>query len=429
LSNTAATNYGPKTKYLMLLFMCLYVFLTNGFAVTSMNMLLGTVTKDLGWTAAEQGLVATAFPTGMIWTVLIGGIVADRLNIKRLMTGLLVLLALVVGLRAFVAGATPFYIMMFLFGVFMAFSIPIANKAVPMWFSGGKYFAVATGFVTSSNPLGQLFANLMTPTLIRVLGGRWQNLFILQGILLLMLALFFGIFAKNRSNLDAELSSELITKEEDITVWRNITEIVKVPQVWMYLIGNLFTLGIIFGGATMIYTILMTDPRWGLTMAQVGGVISFSNIASMIFYCVAPALIGRFLGKHWERNYRWIAIASGVLLAIIYPIGVNSFNIKTLSLIYFLGGILFGTFVPAPRILMMKLPQVAGARAGTALGLYYTFERIGQTAITAWLAVSMASGDPIATLSATYSLYLVSPALMAIAYVLEKRSAKKLAVS
>lgn len=104
MSNTAATNYGPKTKYLMLLFMCLYVFLTNGFAVTSMNMLLGTVTKDLGWTAAEQGLVATAFPTGMIWTVLIGGIVADRLNIKRLMTGLLVLLALVVGLRAFVAG-------------------------------------------------------------------------------------------------------------------------------------------------------------------------------------------------------------------------------------------------------------------------------------------------------------------------------------
>ena len=71
-----------------------------------------------------------------------------------------------------------------------------------------------------------------------------------------MLALRY--LSKNRSNLDAELGS--IDRKKDITVWRNITEIVKVPQVWMYLIGNLFTLGIIFGGATVIYTILMTDP-------------------------------------------------------------------------------------------------------------------------------------------------------------------------
>ncbi|NLW78667.1 MAG: MFS transporter [Ruminococcaceae bacterium] len=414
-------------KFLMLFFMCLYIYLTNGFAVTAFNVLLQTITTDLGWTATDRAFVSSAFPTGMVWFMLIGGIMADRFNLKRLMGGLLILLGAVMILRGVVTGVWPYYFVMFGFGILMALSLPIANKVIPMWFGGGKYFAVAAGFISSSNPLGQITANLFIVPILGFLGGSWQLLFILQGILVLVLALFFFIFAKNRTNLEAEFGSELITTKEDIGLWKNIKEIAKVPQAWLFMIGNFFTLGIVFGGSTQFYTVVQVVPEWSLTMADAGYITSFNNFSSMIMYTVAPLLIGRFLAKSYERNYRWIAIIAGVLCAILFPIGIGSYNMTVICVVYFITGLLFGPFIPAPKILLMKLKQISGPRAGTAVGMYFTLERIGQTVIGTIIAMSMVgeNTDPVGTLQIVYLFYLVSPITMTIAYFLEKRDKKK----
>ena len=65
---------GPKTSILCCC-SCAVCILNKWFAVTSMNV--AGHSNRLGWTAAEQGW-CDSVPTGMIWTVLIGGIVADR---------------------------------------------------------------------------------------------------------------------------------------------------------------------------------------------------------------------------------------------------------------------------------------------------------------------------------------------------------------
>jgi len=146
---------------------------------------------------------------------------------------------------------------------------------------------------------------------------------------------------------------------------------------------------------------------------------------------VAPLIIGKFLAKNYDRNYRLIAIICGCLSAVLMFAGVRSYNFTAICVIFFINGIVFGQIVPAPKVLMLRLPQIAGARAGTAMGIYLTLNRIFQTIITAIFGMVLAinTTNPTEPLSWMYMLYLVAPVLIIVAWVLDNRQKKAAAAA
>lgn len=87
------------------------------------------------------------------------------------------------------------------------------------------------------------------------------------------------------------------------------------------------------------------------------------------------------------------------------------------------------TLRAAPKVLMLRLPQISGPRAGTALGIFITLERVMQTVFTAVYGSILATNtaNPSDTLSWLYLLYMVSPLLIAVAWIIDTRQKKKAA--
>ncbi|NLW79748.1 MAG: MFS transporter [Ruminococcaceae bacterium] len=421
----ATQSYGKNMKWVMLIFACLIFFAINGVIYTTFNVLLVTVATDLGWSDAQRGIVATAYPTGMIWFVFIAGIALDKFNFKRMMGSLMVITGVLVILRVFTQDATVFAALMFIYGAATAFLVPGVTKIIGLWFDQ-KQLAVANGILTSSSPLGQLCGNLFGVTWANMLGS-WQTLFVITGIFAILIGVAFFIFTKNRRNVDAALSSDTVKSEKDLGVIKNLLSVIRMPQMWMYILANFAFLGVVYTLSYQLPVVMQADPTWGLAPGQPGQILAFNNFSSMIGYTLVPILIARIFRKNYERNYKVIAICAAALATTISIIGLSSYNAGTASVCMLISGLLYGACLPAPKVLMLKLPGVSGARAGTALGVYITLERVAQSLFVGVLGASIAANPATggSTIVAILFLQYLSPVMIALAMVYEHFKNKK----
>lgn len=403
-------------RWVMLLFICLFYFVILGFTNQSFNILLGTITKDMEWTVVQRTAVATAMSSGMIWFVFIAGALLDRFSVKKIMASTVFIIAVLIFLRGQAQGFMFFFSIMFVFGAASAFYMPACTKTIGLWFDKDE-LAYANGWLTAASPIGQITANLFAVKILMKLGS-WQMLYSTIGVCVVVIVAFFFFIAREKSSADAVLKSSII-KTADLGFWKNIGGILKVPMVWVYCIANMAFLGSIYAGGAFGQLVLQTDPGWMLDKAISGQVPAFNNFASMIAYVVVPMIIVKVGRQHYNK----FAIVGGIIAALCFMIGYRSYDFTIIAACMAIGGICYGAIVPAPKVLMLQLPEVSGPRAGTALGLYVTIERIGITFATGILG-GLVSGSPETmsiTLSNFYAVQLIAPILILIAAVLAKR--------
>jgi MFS family permease len=400
------------------------MFLVNGFIYTSFNVMIRTVAKDLGWSDAERAVVSTGIASGMIWFVFIAGIALDRFSPKRLLASFVFFASAAIYLRGSITQSGPYFTLMFVYGAFSAFIMPAINKINSLWFDR-KSLAFANGCLTASSPLGQVTGNLLTVPISNALGS-WSLLFMCQGVLLAAAGVIFVIFAKDRRNIDAALSSEKIKTEAELGVWKNIKSIMRVPQMWIYAVANASLLGMIYAAGSQGQIVLQGDPHWALDKSISGIVPSFNNLSSMFCYILMPIIISRFFKENYEKNYKKIAVISGVIATLVTSYGYTSYNIVVICACMAISGVCYGTIVPAPKVLMLQLPDISGARAGTALGLFITIERLSQAALTGFIGgfIALYPNDMAWVLSKFWLIMLISPLMLTISVILEKKAEK-----
>lgn len=427
-SVTAASTTSNNTKrnpfrWVMLLFICLFYFTILGFTNQSFNILLATISGDLGWTPTQRAAVATAMSSGMIWFVFVAGTLLDRFSVKKILGSAVLICAVLIYLRGDAQGFIFFFTIMFLFGVASAFYMPACTKVIGLWFDREE-LAVANGFLTAASPLGQITANLFAVQIMYKVGS-WQTFYSIIGICVAIIVAFFFFIGKDRKSAEAALTSSVI-KAEDLQIWKNIVGILKVPTVWLYCLANLCFLGAIYAGGAWGQFVLQTDTGWMLDKAISGRIPAFNNCASMIFYILMPLIIAKVGNKY----FRHFAIVCGIIAPICFIIGYRSYDFTTLAVMMVISGICYGAIVPASKVLMLKLQEVAGPRAGTALGVYVTIERIGITIFTGYLGALMVNPENMSViLSNFYAIQLIAPLLIFIAGIMEKRREKALTTS
>lgn len=419
MSTTLQSKGKSSFRWVMLLFVCLFYFLILGFCNQSFNILLKTITTDMGWEATQRTAVATAMSTGMIWFVFVAGIMMDKFSVKKVLGSSVFICAILIFLRGKATGFMFFFTIMFLFGAASAFYMPATTKIITLWFDSDE-LAVANGCLTAASPLGQITANYFAVKIMASIGG-WQTFYSMIGIGVTIITVAFFIFGKDRKSSEASLVSSTLTTN-DIGLWKNVKGILKVPYVWLMIIANMCFLGSIYAGGTYGQLVLQTDPGWMIDKAVSGRIPAWNNMFSMFCYILIPI----FIAKIGRQHYTKVAIICGIFAPICFAIGYRSYSLPIISVMMALSGIFYGGIVPAPKVLMLSHPEVSGPRAGTALGLYVTAERIGITFFTATLGTLISSGTmPMSqVLSTFYLIQLIAPVLIFIGIFVKKNEKK-----
>ncbi|MBP1924760.1 MFS family permease [Sedimentibacter acidaminivorans] len=420
MSTTLQSKGKSSFRWVMLLFVCLFYFLILGFCNQSFNILLGTITTDMGWEATQRTAVATAMSTGMIWFVFVAGIMMDKFSVKKVLGSSVLICAVLILLRGQAKGFMFFFSIMFLFGAASAFYMPATTKIITLWFDSDE-LALANGFLTAASPMGQITANYFAVKIMMAIGG-WQTFYSMIGICVVIITVAFFALGKDRKSTEASLVSSTLTVN-DIGLWKNIKGILKVPYVWLMIIANMCFLGSIYAGGTYGQLVLQTDPGWMIDKAVSGRIPAWNNMFSMCAYILVPLFIAKIGRKHYTK----IAIICGIVAPICFVIGYSSYNVTIISVMMALSGIFYGGIVPAPKVLMLSHPEVSGPRAGTALGLYVTAERIGISFFIATLGtlISSANMQMSQVLSYFYLLQLIAPVLIFIGIFVKKNETKK----
>ncbi len=415
---TVRLNERNPFRWVMLLFICLFYFTILGFTNQSFNILLATISQDMGWTAVQRTAIAGAMSTGMIWFVFIAGSTLDRFSVKKILGSAVLVCAAVIFAKGRAQGFTTWYAIMFIFGVASAFYMPATTKMIGLWFDDRELY-VANGFLTSASPMGQLTANMLGVKIMSAVGG-WQMLYTLVAICVLLIVVVFFFIAKDKKSKDATLTSTIL-ENADLGFWKNIGGILRVPMVWVYCLSNMFFLGTIYATGVLGQLVFQTDPGWMLDKSISGKIPAANNMASMIAYIVVPLIIAKIGRQH----YRKIAIMAGIIAPLCFFTGIRSFNFTTAIITYAIAGVMFGAIVPASKVLMLQLPEVRGQRAGTALGVYVTIERIGITAAITLLGGLLAA-NPAGmsnTIATFFLIQLMAPLLIFVAGFIGKKKA------
>ena len=403
----------------MLGFLCLFYFLIYGFTNQTFNLLLGTITADMGWTDVQRTAMASAMPSGMLWFVFVAGTLLDKFSAKKILGSAIVLSGLLTILRGQAHGFSLFFTIIFLFGVASAFFLPACVKILSLWFDQDELM-FTNGCLFASISIGMIVANLFTAQIIAVLGS-WRIMYIFTGIGSVLIAAAFFIFGKERKNEDASLKSSILTAA-DLGFWKNIKGIMKVPFVWFYTMANMFFLSTLFAANALGQYIYQSD--WGLSITASGRVHAFSNIATMSAFVFVPLIIGKMGRKHFMK----IIIICGIFVPVLKIAGHLSYNYIFLCATMFLSGILGGAAMPAPRVLLLQLPEVSGPRAGTAMGFYQTIERIGIAGITAVLGTLISLNGTLRTgeiLGLVFLLQFFSPFFLILSVFLIRKTRAK----
>jgi len=419
-SASHAAKQRSKMRWVMLGFVTLMNFFLVGFTNQSFNLLLAPISVELGWEPVQRTAIATAMSAGMVWFIFVAGVLLDKISVKKIIFSSIFLAGILVALRGQAEGFTFFFAIKFLYGVAIAFFIPADAKTVGLWFDKDE-LPVANGIIMAASPLGFFFGNMFTGRLMAIF-GQWQLLYTVLGIGAIIIAVAYLIIGKERKSEDASLTSDILTKE-NLGVWKNIMGVLKLPLVWIFCLANAFMLGTLHAATILGNYVFQTDPRWGLDLVSSGQLVAFSNVASLTSFVLLPIIIRKFnLAKHYVK----LAIVFGFITAIANLIGHVSYIFGVLAFTLAFTGLMAGIVLAAPRILMLRLPEVSGPRAGTAMGAYLTIERLAITLFVTLLGglISLPGAQMSVMLGVFYQLQLLAPILLIIGVYLMKRKYK-----
>ena len=407
-------------RWVMLSFVTLMNFFLVGIINQSFNLLLAPISGSMGWDATQRTAIATAMSAGMVWFIFLAGVIMDKVSVRKIIIVSVAVCGLLVALRGQADDFTFFFTIMFLYGVIIAFFTPADAKTIGLWFDKDE-LPVANGIIMAASPFGFFAANMFTGQLVE-LAGDWQTLYTIAGIIAIVIAVAFFIIGKEKKSEDATLVSEVL-KSEDLSLWKNVIGVLKLPLVWIYCLVNGFFLGTLHAAMILGQYIFQQDPRWGLDLVGSGHIAAFSNVASLTSLAFLPIILRKLkLGKHYIK----LAIIFGFASAILNFIGHASYSFNLLATTMVLTGLMAGIVLAAPRILMLQLPEVSGPRAGTAMGIFLTIERLAVTIFVGLLGtlISMPGVDMSVMLGIFYLLQIGSPLLLILSIFLIKRKIK-----
>jgi len=357
-----------KLRWFILVLMGLAVF-GCFYAYDSLVPVADFIIKDLGITRAQYGLLFSAYSVPNLILVLVGGILLDKIGIRK--AGLLFALLCLLGTIITAAGPTFFFMLLgrFVYGIGTDSLIITENKIICKWFRG-KELSFAFGIFITLVRLGNVTSlNLGAP--LQAWTHSWRlGLWVAAGVMVVGFAAFLLYTRVDKKN-DQYFRAAQAAGGTDKFVVRDIFKF--GPSFWFIAL-----LCVTYYSAVMpfvAFSNLFLQKKYGLSAVQGGFYVSIVFISTMI----CTPLFGLIIDKIGKRATVMI-FGSVMLIPIFLTLGLTSLNpawpMTILGISYSL----------VPAALWASVPLIVEEkRLGTAFGLISVIQNGGLTVIP-WLA-------------------------------------------
>ena len=377
----------------------LVLILSHGFGRMSYSIILGSMKEGLSLSYTQIGLIGTGNFIGYLCLAVIGGFLAARFGVRRV----LFISLLVMGVSLFLTGLSD----SFAFAFFMRLITGMGNAGsyIPMmalpaaWFAAKKR-GLATGIVTLGTGTGLSITGIILPRFIAIYGADgWRYAWCLLGIIVFVGS--FACYALLRDN-PAEKGLTMYGGEEGQKTGFKFT----LFSAWKDVVGEkeIWKLGLVYFMYGFSYIIYLTfiiaylTKEAGLTPKDAGGI--FAVLGFFAIFCgVLWGGISDIIGRRYATMFAYIVLALSNLLLLLWT--------STAGL--YASAILFGlTAFSVPVIMAAATGDAVGGRlAPAALGFITLFFGIGQAlgpAVAGWLKDTTGTFSHAFTLSAIIAI-------------------------
>jgi len=366
-----------RLRWLILVILGLVIFGAY-YAYDAVSPIANYIIKGMNISRAQYGLLFSYYSLPNFIMVLVGGILLDKIGIRKVGTLFAALCAIGVFMTA--VGAT-FQIMLWgrlIYGIGAESLIITQSKIISKWFRG-KELALAFGLNLTVCRLGT-FAALNSSARIQAWSGSWRlALWVSAMIMFVCFALFF-IY----SGIDKAKEKYFVGEKKDEAEKFVLKDIFQFKPSFWFISLLCMTFYSAFFPFTAFSTIFL-QTKFGYSAVKGGFFTSLIITGTMIF----SPIFGFMVDKLGKRATIMI-IGSLMIIPVHLSLGLTHFPPATAMIVL---GISF-SLVPAaiwPSVPIM----VEEKRLGTAFGLMTLIQNIGLTAFP-WIAgkiTDLSGGD------------------------------------
>lgn len=363
----------PRYRWVILSTGFTVMFLTGG-SRFAFGLVLKPMAEDLGWSRSTLTLAVTVFMVAAAVGLPVAGCLVDRYSLKWTMVGGAVLVALGVGLMAFVQ--SPWHVFV-VYGLVYGFgtagiSNPIVGVMISRWFERGR--GIAASAAISGNSVGTLVIISILAVALSSIGWRTAYLFLGAANLFIMVPL--AIFTVRSRPNNAQSNERLACRVAASRAVRDETEgaddETAQPVKAIFLSRPFLLLALIY---------IICGFQDFLVATHVVAFAQDLGVGSVLAGNLLPVMgITGFMGV---LAGGWLADALGpgkpTLLCFVMRIGIFALigvYQSTAGIIIFTAVYGFTFYITAPLTVIFGGKIFGPARLGTVAGLISSFHMI-----------------------------------------------------
>jgi len=346
----------------MLVYFCLIDCFLNGLNIGVVPPLLPEIAAELSLTHTQIGIIWGAWFLGMMLFSLVGGAMADRFGVKKVIAGALILSAVFCALRGFMPGFQGLTVAMFLFGASLAFIVPNLTKGIGRWF-GRTELGRANGILSISVGVGMVLGNMTGASVLSPLLGGWRPTMWLTGAIAVVLFIMWIAGARERPV--EEIAAEGATRQPGI--WEGLKRVIRIRDLWFICLMEFCLVGGFLAFQGFLPTMLVEK---GMTAARAGLLLGLTLLSSGVFNVVGPSLSDRF-GVRKPFVWPFLLLSSVGMSLVAFFMG------GSLIAVLILIAVGVGVAIPLLRTIVLEMEDIGPLHTGSAMGLVFTLNRVG----------------------------------------------------
>lgn len=377
----------------------LVTILAHGFGRMSYSVILPSMKEGLALNYTQLGSIATGNFIGYLSLAIIGGFLAARFGVRRVVFVSLI----VIGISLFLTGFSQSYI----FAFFMRLISGLGNGGsyVPIMALPAAWFVMrkrglATGIVSGGIGAGLFISGIILPPIMSAFDkDGWRYAWFVLGIAVFILAFVCLVFLRNTPQ---EKGLAMYGGEEEqkggpkVTLFSAFKDVVVEPEIWK--LGCVYFM---YGFSYIIYlTFFMAflTKEIGISSIAAGRIFAFLGIVS-IFCGVFYGWISDMLGRKYGSMIAYINLAVSYIIFFVWKDTTG----------FYVSAFIFGIAAfSIPTIMAAASGDAVGGRLAPAgLGFITLFFGIGQALgpfIGGWLKDATGTFTHAFALSAAVSL-------------------------
>ena len=393
------SNIGPRTVRKLdchfLLLLVIVVFLAYADR-SNIGYAARDLCDELNLTNEEYGLGVSLFYIGYLLTQVIGNVLLKRLGAPIWISFIVFLWGIVATSLGFIQNATQFYVLRVLLGVAEGGTFPAIWYIIPIFYPAEHItnaYSVIFSAIAFSMPLSSpISAGLLSLGPVVGVEG-WRLLFIVEGLMPIIYALFFYFYfppsPRKASFLDADEKEWIVSDQEkkegvaDVSDWEEIKAVVthgpwRTCSLCFLILFGIYT-GLMFWATLIIHKMLYGDDDDDDDTKTCGS--EHGNAAIAVLMTAIPYLVSGILclltRRYEVRNRSRLAATIFGLSGVMLISWVGMVHAPFVIRFVLLTCIIAASFVVSVYVtgLMMALSKASAHSA--AASLYNTIGTVG----------------------------------------------------